>query len=431
MPVCVQKSMLRWCNMGNASASYATAKESRKMMTDFRKYIGKLCHIDTCCPEPRDIYHDDTPHDDVTHDDNECDKYKVIFTSGASEANSTILRSTVDAYIDVTVTDNTPSSGKSRPHIIISEIEHRSLLDIAKSFEERGIATVSYIAPTKLGYINPADVEAAISFNTCIICIMHANNETGAINNIRAIGKIAHSHNIPLHCDTVQTFGKFTINPIEMHIDSFCISFHKFHGPPGVGALIVRQNFLAGYKLQPLIFGSQNEGLRGGTENLPGIGASYTALAYTMVDRLSKNAKMLRLKKSIMRSLERKYTVSTYADYSNGNVSTTNVQLVYLTTDQPFYLPNTLMIAVIKKTQPYVCNSDMKNELEARGIVVSVGSACNTANDKASHVLYAMNVDSFIRKGALRISLGDDTTDDDCDQFTSAFITIVDRQLTK
>lgn len=411
MPVTVMRAFLNWCNKGNPSSGYASAKEARAMMTEFREYIGNLCGIDPCCSENRDV--------NASNDRQR--QYKIIFTSGASEANCMALGGIVDAYAEVT---------NKLPHIVISAVEHKSLLDMALSYEARGRAAVTYIAPTRSGHIRPEDVEAAITPNTCIICVMHANNETGAINDIRRIGAIAHKHNVPFHSDTVQTFGKFPINPVRDNVDSFCISFHKFHGPPGIGALVIKQLLLVGYKISPIVFGTQNEGLRGGTENLPGIGAAYAATKYSMENRANKNASMVRIKKYIMGELSARMPTETYArSTKDQKAARPEVEIIFLSGDSEFYLPNTLLLSVVKRSKPHICNSQIKNDLEAKGIVISVGSACNTASSKASHVLYSMGADEFIRKGALRITLGDETSMKDAKSFIQEFLPIIKKQI--
>ncbi|QYB17709.1 cysteine desulfurase IscS [Pacmanvirus S19] len=418
MPTEVKKAMLEWCNRGNPSAGYASAREARDMMTEFRKYIGKLCGIDTCCPEPRDIDNQEL----LMKAKKNPSKYKIIFTSGASEANCTVIHGVIDTYSRAT--------GKI-PHIVVSAIEHKSIISTIKSYTDRGLVSATFVQPTTSGHIRPEDVEKAITNDTCLVCVMHANNETGAINNIQKIGQIAHKHNVPFHCDTVQSFGKFPISPLKDNVDSFCISFHKLHGPPGIGALIIKQQFLLGYNLQPIIFGSQNEGYRGGTENLPGIGAAFTATLLTMKNRKEKNNTSQNIKKYIMTELSKKVPTRQYTAYLHGAKSNKipAVEIVFLSGLSEYYLPNTLLLSVVKRTGTPICNVKMKNSLEKQGIVISVGSACNTSDAKASHVLYAMGADDFIRKGALRISLGDVNTIEEAKKFVQEFLKIINQQL--
>lgn len=424
MPPEVQREMLYWCNMGNPSAGYATAKQSRGMMESFKKYIGSLCGINTCCAEPRDV-DDALDIDRVSPTD-----YKIIFTSCASESNCTLINGIVRSY----------AKHKS-PHIVTSSIEHKSILKHLESLEKDKIITVTYVNPVISGHILPEDIGRAIKPNTCLVICMEANNETGAINNVAEIGRIAHSKGVPFHCDTVQTFGKFPIQPIACNVDSFCVSFHKLGGPPGVGCLAIKQKLLLGYEFPSMIFGSQNEGFRGGTENLPGIGASYRALQIAMTDRNKKNYNCWKLKTDLMNGLSEFINTMSYIQYyeagqanAHNTQNTPNTQhttncIVFISGIGKDYLHNTILLSLVKRTGKPVCNVDMKNHLEQNGIIVSVGSACNTSSKKASHILYAVDADEFIRKGALRISLGDNNTSCDVKKFLQVFKTIVFEQL--
>ncbi len=415
MPPAVKKAMLEWCNRGNPSAGYASARDSRKMMLDFRQYIGKLLNINPCCAEDRDSQTDQSARRQ------DPSQYKIIFTSGGSESNCTVLHGVVNSYAEITGT---------KPHVIISAIEHKSILDMVKSYSDRGIITATIIAPTSSGHIRPADVSAAVAHNTCLICVMHANNETGAINDIQKIGQIAHKNNILFHCDTVQTFGRITIDPVKYDIDSLCVSFHKIHGPPGIGALIVKQQMLAGWKFPPLIFGTQNENLRGGTENLPGIGASFAALRLTTDHRLDKTKQILQLKKYIIAELAARMPTRQYALYLSQSDAKSQpaMELVFLSGNTDYYLPNTILLSVVKRTKPPMCNSILKSDLEKKGIVISIGSACNTASARASHVLYAMGADELIRRGTLRITLGDENTAEDAKKLVQELLLAIKKQ---
>lgn len=397
MPLEVKKTMIKWLNRGNPSSSYASAVDARRMMAELRDCISNLCKINY----------------------NESARYNIIFTSGASESNCTVINGVIDSYKEVT--------GKT-PHIIISAVEHKSIYEMINVLVKRGKITASIIKPSVSGHINPTDVENMIRNNTCLICVMHANNETGAINDIKQIGSIAHKHNIPFHCDIVQTFGKYPIHMVENNIDSCSISFHKIHGPPGIGALIIKKHFLIGYKISPLIFGTQNDGLRGGTENLPGIGASLAALQFTLNDRDKKNKNTLKIKRYIIKELSSVISTRLYTNY----ITTKNhidMELILLSGQTDFYLVNTLLLSVVKKTKPMICNVKIKESLEKKGIIVSVGSACNTASSQASHVLYSMNADEFIRKGAIRITLGDNTTIEEADKFVKDFLICIKEQI--
>lgn len=432
-----KKAMLEWCSCGNPSAGYASAIRSRKMMDSFRAYIGTLCGIDVDEPIGQPMASmTSVPDLGASKTSGARAAWRIVFTSGASEANCTMLQSVIDAYAMV--------AGKI-PHVVMSAIEHRSLTDAVESFRSRGRVTVTYVDPTPSGHILAEDVENAIRANTCLVCVMHANNETGAINDIRAIGTVAHAHSVPYHCDTVQTFGKFPLNPGQF-VDSFCISFHKFGGPPGVGVLAIRQQLLTGYKLAPMIFGTQNAGFRGGTENLPGIGASFTATTTAMTNRTAKNQAVAKLKAMILDGLSAAIPTRSFASYQVNPRRIHPIEIIFFgapyggtdisahpknarstrdTVGDAGHLHNTILLSVIKKSLPAVCNTKIKLALEKKGIVISVGSACNTASPLASHVLYAMRADEYIRKGALRISLGDDNTVAETKKFITEFLLVV------
>ncbi len=394
-PGIVLAEMIRWTNHGNPSADYAKARQSRAMMKNFASYIMKVCNSST-----RD--------------------YKVIFTSGASESNCTIIQMLVNSWV-----------GIDRPHIIISAVEHKSILLMVETLQQRGTIEATIIPVDDGGRINPDDVSRSIKQNTILVAIMHANNETGSINNIRAIADICEYRDVPMHCDVVQTFGKSPIDLRINRITSFSISFHKFHGITGSGVLVIKKSLLDQTHVAPLIFGTQNDGYRGGTENITGIAAGFAALKYTMVDRVAKNTRIHSMKISIMDFLSNVYRTFTFAEYKSSSVilRPREIVIIWLSGDKN-YLSNTIMLSILKNVgnggKP-ICNAKIKESLEHADIIVSVGSACNTSNPKASHVLYAMGADEQIRKGALRISLGDENTPRDINKFIDVFTATIEK----
>lgn len=408
VPEAVCLEMVKWLNKGNPSASYASARATRAMMTEFKTQIGRICGINPCCGEERD---GEDPKAATRPD-----KWRVIFTSGASESNAMIVGSAVAAWHE--------RIGRT-PHILASAVEHKSVLEMLQDYAARGIISLGLIPVDVTGRVQPAEVRARIRPDTALVCIMHANNETGAINDMAAIRAVCGQ--IPIHCDTVQTFGRFALKPIAMGINSFSVSCHKFNGPPGCGLLVVQQAFLTGYGLRPMIYGSQNNHLRGGTENVPGIGASKLAMLLCHQSRAEKNKRVGALKQKILAGIAKSMPVTSYAEYTTPRKVIPVVEIVILTPPTNA-LPNTILLSVVKQTPPMVCNGEMKKALETLGIIVSVGSACNTTSPYASHVLDAMGADLFIRKGALRISLGDDTTEDDVKGFLRGFIRVVTEQ---
>ena len=207
IPERVINEMIKWINEGATKQ-----KKVIKMMDIFRQEIADQCNFSLIGPNG----------------------YCIVFTSGASESNMTIITSTIRSFSKVT---------NKQPHIIISEIEHDSIKNLQLENVDITSIPVTENRPY-LGSIDPTLIDKSIKPNTCIISIMSANHKTGAINDIKTIGNIALNKNIPFHTDAVQTFGKFPINPIENNITTFSASFHKLHGPTGIGILAIKNSFI-------------------------------------------------------------------------------------------------------------------------------------------------------------------------------------------
>lgn len=403
VPPEVIKQTVLWINRGNPSASYKSAVECRELMKEFRNFIATSCNFIS--------YECDTKY--TTEELKRC--YHIIFNSGASESNNAIVRQVTTAYKFHT---------KKTPHVIVSSIEHKSLIECVNQLVGLGLIEATFVKPNALGFIEPERVQEAIKSNTALISIMSANNETGAIMNIKAIGKIAHDARIPFHTDAVQTFGKYLIDPLASNVDAFSVSFHKLHGCKGTGLLVIKKQFIDGYHLLPEICGTQNSGFRGGTENISGIAGSYTATKLTWTDRTAKNKRLAEIKKRMITLLSEAMHCQTYREYLEKPLNVP-MQIVFISTSEKVYLPNTLMLSVVKRTAPDMCNVELKKKLEAAGIIISIGSACNTSSSKASHVLTEMNVDTLIRKGAVRITIGDENPIDDADKFVGKFLEVL------
>lgn len=386
MPALAKDALMRWTDSGNPSSNNMVSAPAVTMLDQFRSYLIDLCRIDH-------------------------ESWDVIFTSCASEANCTIISSTIQTWV--------ATRGNARiPHIVCSSIEHSSILTHISYLVTNWLAAVTFVEPTSSGHITPASIKSCIRENTCLIICMHANNETGAINDVASIGAIAHHHNIPFHCDVVQSFGKCPTNLPLIKATSIAISPHKFGGPTGVGILIAKRQQPA---IVPLIWGSQNGGLRGGTENVPGLGASFYALRLAMHDRARKNERMCKLKNRLVWRLSQLRPIISYPNYVANSEQVTNA-IVLLSMPNAHYLCNTLLISVVNKSaaQP-VCNVELKKELQAMNVVVGIGSACNTKSKKASHVVQAMGADRWIKAGVMRLSLGDRTQKIEIDRFVQIF----------
>lgn len=398
MPTDVVREMIAWTNQGNPSASYASAKKCAAMIERFRAFLASAVGCTLA-------------------------QYAVVFTSGATESNSMILHGIIEQV-----------RRRGAPfHVVVSAIEHKSVLRCVQDALD-GIPTmsVSYVRATVSGHIRPEDVAAAIKPTTVLVACMHANNETGAINNIAEISRVvkARGRDIFMFSDTVQSFGKIPLRLCDFGIDGASISFHKLHGPPGVGAALIRRAYLEGFPA--LLHGTQSAGLRGGTENVPGIGAAFAATRTVLAKRAETAEHERALKEHLIARLGALAPVTSIDAYM-GAREKLELQIVLIANganvaDSTQYLPGTLMLSVAKHIGSSACNSLIKDKLEAAGVIVSVGSACNTKSKEHSHVLQSMGIPTLLMDGAIRVSMCGYTTREEIDRFIDGFIREANRQ---
>lgn len=431
----------RWMNLGNPSAEHESALEAQKLMQRFRRLLAVQGGFELEGPLG----------------------YKILFTSGGSEGNCHVATAAARAY--------SARTGKL-PHIIVSAVEHQSLLACCRQLArdrmiQQTVLSVRVCATARaqgcapageIGTVDPEALRKEIRPNTCLISVIAANGETGAINDLRALGAIAHAAHIPFHSDTVQLFSKSALRPSGLNLDAFSGSFHKMHGPPGVGFLALRNDFIEGYGLGALVCGTQNEGMRGGTENIPGIAGAFAAYKRATKGRSAKNRQMSSLRDEIQAALARRFLTVHLDDYcearpriSDGNPATPRSARVAAapktepgvllaqrlndaaSADRPVLvwigprdpakiLPNTLFFAVHRSGG--FCNKKARAELEKAGIIVGIGPACSNAAGGSSHVLEALDVPPELWQGVLRVSLSIDTTAKDAAAFVDAFTAI-------
>jgi len=420
-----EKVHIKWLKCYNPSTSSELAKPEKKLIANVQDYILSRCNVST-----------------ATH--------KAIFTSGASESNCFIIRACVKAFKKKLM----EKGSELVPHLILSAIEHSASMECAKDLTESGDAVVSYIQPTIYGNILPEDVEKEIKPNTCLISIMYANNELPVINNIKEISKIAHAHSIPLHSDAVQVFGKYKIDIKQDGIDALSASAHKFYGPKGIGLLIMSNDLINGYKITAEVNGSQQDGLRGGTENVPAIASMGTAMKYAFVNRSEKNKKLYRLRERCLEKLSKHYKFVSYQSYlydeselpsivpadtqtdaktddKTDDNARRDIELVSLGPPEDkkgFILVNTILLAICKNKGRPFCNVDLKKFLDKKGFVISIGSACNTGSSRSSHVMSAIGAPDVIKRGVIRISFGDNNTNAEVDRFVAVLKEGIDAQ---
>lgn len=407
-----------WLRCYNPSSKASIAKPAKDILDKAHKTIYKHCGITG-------------------------ETHEVIFTSGASESNSMILQKTVIAYRSIK---------NVLPHIITTKIEHHSIMECVKCLEEMNQATVTYIEPNVEGKISPDDIEEAITPNTCIVSVMYANNELGTINNIKKIGEICLKNGIPLHTDAVQLFGKMQINIPSNNITALSMSFHKLYGPKGVGLLIINKKLIEGYHITALVHGSQQNGLRGGTQNVPGIASSMVALKETFKSRATKNQRLQKFREYFMETLSKHYSISDIYSYIKSEVEDSDenkkdyLRYTEIKTDHPPVeivllgpsyksrnesIPNTLMLSIAKNEGAPFCNMEFQKRLDKAGLIIGIGSSCMSDSPLASHVLYAINAPPVIRRGALRISFSDYNKMPDIKKAINIFLSELDRYLQK
>jgi len=399
--------------LGNGSSTYATA--ARNIIVDASYQVREVLGV--------------------------CAKWPVIWTSGASESNNLFLRGVLDNYW------YRVGTGGIVPHLILSSIEHKTSLLAVEQFAILGRATVTLVGPIN-GFIEPADIAAAITPNTLAISVMHANNETGILNNVADIAAIAHEHNIIFHTDATQSLGKVPprLWPSGSKI-AISASMHKIGGPTGVGCLVLSP----GMNIIPQITGSQNSGMRGGTENIAGIAGAKTAIKLCHEMRAVKNDRLFAMRNTIAALIADKFPVGRTSDYTDAAMAanatdewTPNAgigyndewvaEILFLTPlEVGMALPNTLLLAVVKHApiDEHFCNIRLKHDLADDGVIVSIGSACNTKSSEPSHVLMALKLPYIVRCGVIRVSLGDMNTIDQCYEFVNKFTSAVHRQLRK
>jgi len=313
---------------------------------------------------------------------------EIFFTASGAEANNFALKGLAQA-----------NSQKGK-HIIVSQIEHFSILHPAKTLEKSGF-TVTYLPTDKTGLVDPADVAKAITKDTILVSIMHANNEIGTIQLIEEISKITRERQVLLHTDAVATTGWVPVNVQTLGVDALSLSGHQFYGPKGAAALFVRK----GVRIKPQIEGGiQEDGRRAGTENVPalvGLGKAAELAAVDIPSRMTSIASRRDLlQKGLMEKIDHLVI--------NGHPTRR--------------LPHNLNVSMW-----FVEGESMLLFLNMAGISVSSGSACTSRSLKSSHVLTCIGTDAAVANGTLLLTLGTDTTNEDVDYVVEKLPPIVQR----
>lgn len=311
---------------------------------------------------------------------------EIVFTASGSEADNLALIGSARA-----------NQQRGR-HLITSCIEHHAVLHTCHHLESVGYE-VTYLPVDEYGLVSPEKLSEAIRPDTILVSIMHSNNEIGTIQPIPELSRIAHDHGVLFHSDAVQSVGQIPVNIVDLGVDLLSVSAHKFYGPKGIGALYVSD----GVDVLPLVYGGgQEAGRRAGTENVPGIMGMAKALNLSL-ERLPKESDRLRnLRDHLLSRLCSEFTDSKL----NGHPT--------------LRLPNNLNLSF----------KDIEAEallllLNQQGIEASMGSACNSESIEPSHVIRALGVPPGWERGALRLSLGKSTTEEDINLAAEKIIQIV------
>ena len=300
-----------------------------------------------------------------------CAPEEIVFTSGGSEADNLALKGVFFA------------SPRVRRHLITTRVEHPAIVAACQFLERLG-ANITWLEVDGTGRIDPADLQRAITADTILISVMHANGEVGTLEPIEECAVIAREHGIPFHTDAAQSMGKVATRVDQLGVDLLSIAGHKFHAPKGIGALYVRN----GVRLEPLIHGGGHEsGRRAETES-----ALLTAAlgeACVLAADLSKMERVQTLRNRFWNELRERF----------GNLITLNGHPEHR-------LPNTLNVSF-----PGHVGADILAQLDQ--VAASTGSACHAGRIELSPVLEAMGVAPEVGMGAVRFSLGRGTTDDE------------------
>ncbi len=317
------------------------------------------------------------------------DPAEVVFTAGGTESDNLAIRGAADAL-----------EPAGRKHLITTAIEHEAVLNTVKSLARRGWR-VTTLPVDATGIVSPDRLREAITDDTALVSVMHANNEIGTIQPLAEIAAIAHEHGALVHTDAVQTAGKLPLNVRTLGIDLLTIAGHKFYGPKGTGALWVRR----GVRLvSPLTGGRQERNRRAGTENVPalvGLGVAAEAAGRTLVAEGERLAALRdRLEAGIL---------STIAGSVRNGAEAPRV-------------PNTSNISIDR-----IESESVLIGLDLAGIAVSSGSACSSGTLEPSHVLKAMGLPHLRTLGSIRFSLGASNTEADINRVLEVLPPLVEK----
>ncbi|MEM3405926.1 MAG: cysteine desulfurase family protein [Candidatus Pacearchaeota archaeon] len=347
---------------GNASSLHKKGEEVKKTLEDAREIIAKSINAKSS---------------------------EIIFTSGGTESNNFAIKGLAFSYPD-------------KKHIITTKIEHSSILNVCKWLEENFNYNISYLDVDKEGFVNPLDLEKAITKETLLFSCIHGNNEIGTIQNIEELGKICKKYNIFFHTDACQSYTKVLIDVKKQNLDLVTLNSHKIHGPKGVGALYVKD----GIRITPLLHGGgQEKNLRSSTENIAsivGFAKASQIITKKDIERMSK------LRDYFIEQIEKNIPNTKLNGPRGKNRLCNNINISFLGVE----------------------GESIVSSLNLYNIYVSTGSACSSNTLKPSHVLKAINCSEEEIASAIRFSISKYTKKEEID-YTLKILEKVIRSLRK
>ena len=316
---------------------------------------------------------------------------EIIFTAGGTEADNLALRGVAR------------SLSEKGNHLVASCIEHHAVLETCRALAQDGFE-VTFVPVDEQGWVDPDEVRRKLRPDTILLTVMAANNETGVIQPLAEIGRIARERGVLLHTDAVQALGKMPVDVEEMRVDFLSVSAHKVYGPKGVGALYMRR----GTPLSSCMTGGHHErGLRAGTENVAGIVGLAEAAAISTQSLEQEARRLAGLRDRLEHGIRER------------------IEAVRVNSGGVRRVPNTSNLSF-----PSVDGESILLHLDLRGICASTGSACTTDSPDPSHVLQAMGLDPRTAQGSIRFSLGHHNTAEEIDHTVEAIAEIVPRLAT-
>ncbi len=371
--------------LDNASTTYVSSEVLNEMMPCFNTIYGNSNSLHSFGRDAQAMV--DRARDKISKAINSKSD-EIYFTSGGTEANNWAIKGLAMAN---------KSKGK---HIIVSKIEHDSVLESCKQLEKEGFE-VTYLNCNSEGLVSVAELLHYIRNDTILVSIMTVNNEVGTIQSIKSLASVAHDKGAIFHTDAVQAIGHVKIDVKDMGIDAMTMSAHKIHGPKGVGALYVKNGLLINNLIQG---GTQEKGKRGGTVNVPNVVGFGKAVEIATRDLIPNNQKLKTIRDYFVRNINEK------------------IPYIHINGHQYQKVNNILNVSF-----EMVEGESVVMMLDLNGVAVSTGSACATGSLKTSHVLKAMNLGEEYEKSAIRFSFSKSTTKEDVDYVVETLVKVIEK----